>query len=97
MLLVRWAKTVFGCTGGTTGRGEVGGARAFTSWKVTIGGAPVPWTDDEAVSSMSSCCAGGEVAALELFSDGVDIFGLRLETIDYLYKIFAATHSLQTK
>ena len=90
MLLVRWANTVFGCTGGTTGSGEVGGARAFTSWKVTIGGAPVPWTDDEAVSSMSSCRAGGEVAALELFSDGVDIFGLRLETIDYLYRIFAA-------
>ena len=39
---------------------------------------------------MSSCRAGGEVAALELFSDGVDIFGLRLETIDYLYRIFAA-------
>ena len=32
---------------------------------------------------MSSWRGGGEVAALELFSDGVDIFCLRLETIDY--------------
>ena len=93
-LLVRCKKMVFGIVGGTIGRGELGGTRAFTSWKVTSGGAPVPWTDD-AVSSYSSRHVDGEVAALELFSDGVDIFGLRLEKQwTCLVQNFAGTHSL---
>ena len=50
---------------------------------MTIGGTPVPWTDD-AVSSYLSWRAGGEVAALELFSDGVDILRLRLQN-NWLY------------
>ena len=69
---------MLGIRGGTTWCGEPGGTRAYTSCTVTSGGAPVPWTDD-AVSSYSLRRAGSEVAVLELFSDGVDIFGLRLE------------------
>ena len=71
VLLIRCENVVFGCTGGTTWSGGLGGACTFTSCIVTKGGAPVPWTDD-AVSLYSSW-RGGEVA-LELFSDGVDIF-----------------------
>ena len=92
-LLVRCEKTVFGIADGMIWRGGLGGTRAFTSWNVTSGGAPVPWTDD-AVSSYSSQHAGGEVVAFELFSDGVDIFGLRLEKqLTWLEQNSAGTHS----
>ena len=72
VLLVRCVNTVFGAWDRFTVSGGPGGARAVTSCTVIIGGAPVPCAD-EAVSSYSSICGGGDVAALEPLCDDVDI------------------------
>ena len=66
-----------------------------TSCIVTIGGAPVPWTDD-AVSSYSSQRVDSKVTELVPLSDGVDIFW-RLRRNLLHFKIFTAKHSLTVK
>ena len=61
-------------TAGTTYSGGQGGAFICTSFTITIGGVPVPWTDDAMSSYSSRHVFDGKVAELVPLSDGVDIF-----------------------
>ena len=95
VLFVHWEKTVFG-TMGIICCGGPGGAFIHTSCTVTIGGAPVPWTDD-AVSSYSSWHVVGEVVALKCLSDGVDIFFGHLRKLASLQNSLRHKHSFTIK
>ena len=80
--LIHWSNTVFGVLD--------------KNCTLTPGGTPIPRTED-AVSEMASLCGGGEVAEIDPFSDGVDIFLVELWQNLFHFKTlqqqFTPTHS----